>query len=65
MRGRTTALLAVLAAASTEGVDWLLLLVPTVYKGGPQHSHVRKQLRELVAARGVHLDLQGIGLLAY
>ena len=59
------ALTAVLAAASTEGVDWLLLLVPTTYKGGPQHANVRKQLGELAAARGVHLDLQGIGLLGY
>ena len=59
------ALTAVLAAASTEGVDWLLLLVPTTYKGGPQHANVRKQLVELSAARGVHLDLQGIGLLGY
>ncbi len=59
------ALLAVLAAASAEGIDWLLLLVPTTYKGGPQHQHVLTQLRELSVARGVHLDLRGVGVLGY
>ncbi len=59
------ALLAVLAAASAEGIDWLLLLVPTTYKGGPQRQHVLTQLRELAVARGVHLDLRGVGVLGY
>lgn len=58
-------LLATLAAASCEDVDWLVLLVPERYKNSATGDAVEKQLRDLAVAHGVRLDLQAVVLVRY
>jgi len=58
-------LLATLAAASCEDVDWLVLLVPERYKNSATGDAVEKQLRNLAVAHGVRLDLQAVLLVRY
>ena len=59
------ALLAVLAAASTRDVDWLVVLVPARYKGGNTYEQVMDQLRDLEASPGVRLELEGAVVIEY
>jgi len=58
-------LLATLAAASCEDVDWLVLLVPERYKNSATGAAVEKHLRDLAVAHGVRLDLQAVVLVQY
>lgn len=58
-------LLATLAAASCEDVDWLVLLVPEQYKSSSAGNAVERQLRDLAVAHGVRLDLMGVLLVRY
>lgn len=59
------ALLAVLAAASSSDIDWLILLVPDRYKGSATYDSVLSQLRDLEVASGIRLDLQGVLAVGY
>jgi hypothetical protein len=59
------ALLAVLAAASQPAIEWLVLLVPMIYKRSAQYPPIVQQLQALAAADGVDLDLKGVVLLGY
>lgn len=58
-------LLATLAAASCEDIDWLVLLVPEQYKASAAGVAVQRQLRDLAVAHGVRLELQGVLLVQY
>jgi hypothetical protein len=58
-------LVSVLAAASSPDIDWIVAVVPELYKGTKVYPNVLEQLRELQRAHGVHLDLQGVVLISY
>lgn len=59
------ALLAVLAAASSPDVQWAIIVLPERYKGNQTYAAVLRQLGELRAARGIHLDLRGVVLVSF
>lgn len=59
------AILAVLAGASHPGVRWVALILPDRYKGSSTAPPVERDVRALIASRGVTLDLAGILVLVY
>ena len=59
------ALVSVLASASSPDIEWMIVVVPEVYKGSKVYPRVLAQFHELQKAHGIHLDLQGAILLSY
>ena len=59
------AMFAVLAAAASPPVDWLVLAVPTAYKGTTVIDPVLRELDDLRSSPGIRLDLQGVLVVGY
>jgi hypothetical protein len=59
------ALFGVLAAAAAPSVDWLVLAVPTTYKGVNVLDPVVRELDDLRSSPGIRLDLQGVVIVDY
>jgi hypothetical protein len=59
------ALVSVLASASSPDIDWVIVVVPEIYKSSKVYLKVLDQLHELQGAHGIHLDLQGAVLVSY
>lgn len=59
------ALFAVLAAAASPPVDWLVLAVPVIYKGVTVIEPVLRELDDLRSSPGIRLDLQGVQVVDY
>ena len=58
-------LVSVLAAASSPDIDWIIAVVPEIYKSSKVYRNVLDQLQELQGAHGIYLDLQGVILVSY
>ncbi|GHH71060.1 hypothetical protein [Promicromonospora soli] len=59
------AIMSVLASASSPDIDWMVVVVPEIYKSSRVYPRVLDQLHDLQGAHGIHLDLQGVILLSY
>jgi len=59
------ALVGVLAAASAPEVEWVVLVVPAVYKTSPAYAKLVAQAKDLFRAEGIGLDLRGAALVSY
>lgn len=59
------ALVGMLAAASAPDVEWIVLVVPSVYKTSPAHPKLVEQARRLFEAEGIRLDLRGAVFVSY
>ncbi len=59
------ALMGMLAAASAPDVEWVVLVVPSLYKTSPAYPKLVAQAKGLFRAEGIRLDLRGAALVPY